>query len=346
MIQSRRITLVIISGALIAVALILITLNTDGSIYIPIEVVIPGLTLIASVISVFIAEAIKTPAKEGSEAHSIFIHNRGEPILANPKIIELLEDKNSTSRIAGLHAVKSLSRISGAQAEAYMDVLQNFIRQIASPDAPQPAQRIELELAISSWAGLMKYRPVKSNPLDLSNLKLDGLRLRHISLVGANLAGTSFAKADINGSDFSGANFSGANLEGCNATGTRFRLAIFDGANLEKSVLSEADMSSTLLRDANLSHIAAGNTDFSGAFIIRADLDGADLSSARLAETMLVGSNISGARLTDAILAGAEITDNIGAIESDGATHPRDSSELEDGTGLGWFMHRSEPTDD
>lgn len=88
---------------------------------------------------------------------------------------------------------------------------------------------------------------------------------------------------------------------GCNFDGADLRKASLINANLEGANLKGADMSRANLRRANLK-----NTDLSGALLINTNLPGADLR-----DSDLHGANLTGANLIKADLRGADTAGTI-----------------------------------
>ena len=119
------------------------------------------------------------------------------------------------------------------------------------------------------------------------------------TLNGADLSGTDFKWADLNGADLSNANLTGINFKwaslmdadllGANLTGADLRWADLDGADLEGADLTGTDLRWTTLMGANLS-----NADLRGAII-----DGTNLDEANLTGANLTGVNLHSAYLDD-----------------------------------------------
>ena len=166
---------------------------------------------------------------------------------------------------------------------------------------------------------------------------------------------------DLRGAELSFARLSGANLEGANLTGAKLRFANFfkthllspdpsepiptrenqpqarpilvgehirpdlagmedRQANLSQTILTDADLHGAHLTGANLSGAQIMNANLSEGHIIyanlrRAVLIGANLSGAFMVDTDLSGAQLGGANLENAVLSGAKLygADFIGA---------------------------------
>jgi uncharacterized protein YjbI with pentapeptide repeats len=341
----RRVLLFLVSAGLAVAVFVVVGLSANGSIFIPIEDEIIGATIAAVIIGALLTEAMRfSPQNQDAKTAGTDILTHSEQSAGTlPKIIELLTSDSSISRIAGLHSLRSIGRLSDETSSAARDILEAFIRQAAVPEEPRASdRRIELELAISYWASLAKSQLQVERPLDLSGLVLDYLRLTNLSLVGANLANASLVEANIAGSDLDGANFSKAFLGRCNCTGTRFKLATFSQADLRGALLADADMSGAMLREANMSQASAQRTNLARALLARANLDDADLTLADLTGAMLVDSSLHGATLTGAKLAGAAISVNADSSSLGNEELPADVSVVRNEKDLeNWLMRRA-----
>jgi len=160
----------------------------------------------------------------------------------------------------------------------------------------------------------------------LSGIKTVNTNLQQATLNGAlGLEGADLSQAQLQGAVFHGTNLSqvtlppvldNADLSGATLTGIKFQNisvshVIFDGATgLAGADLSQVNFSNTSMRNMNLS-----GTQFYGAFLNSADLEGSNLSSAHF--TNKPGANIPNA----AKLAGAHLKNvNLSSADLDGAT--------------------------
>ena len=101
--------------------------------------------------------------------------------------------------------------------------------------------------------------------------------------------------------DLSYADLRSVNLSGKNMTGT----------NLIYSNLYGANMTDTILKDANLSHAYMHNLDLSGDDLTGTILTGADLTNANLADDELSGKDLTGTNLSGVNLSGKDLTGTI-----------------------------------
>jgi uncharacterized protein YjbI with pentapeptide repeats len=164
------------------------------------------------------------------------------------------------------------------------------------------ADRQNLELTI----GLQRELPgIQLNGLDLKSFYFYDKNLRDANFTAANLK-----DATLTASDLSCAKFTGANLTDVTGQRVHLRGTAFDRAKLAGAVLNGADQEGTSC--AGHSH-----TNFGGAFLASASLDGvrleetdfrnANLSSADLSSSHLARSNFAGARLKGADLENADL---------------------------------------
>jgi uncharacterized protein YjbI with pentapeptide repeats len=224
----------------------------------------------------------------------------------------LSQTSSVTTRIATLHAIRSIAESSSLVAGACRDILEVFIRQVAiQPESDARNHRLELQLAISELALLIDRDRKMFNPPDLSNLNLDRLDLQNLSLVGVNLADSCLVDADISGADFSGANLTRAKLVRCRAIGTQFRMAVLYEADLTDAVMSKTNFSGALMTGATMTRAQLEEANFSRALLAETNLEDSDLINADLQATMMVGAKLTGARLDGAKLSNVALSPDV-----------------------------------
>ncbi len=193
------------------------------------------------------------------------------------------------------------------------------------------------------------------NRLDLSGLDFSGANLRSARMNGANLAGSSFDGAVLSQAWLLKANLAGASLRGAELFQTQFGWADLSGADLSSSraaadftkanltgaSFAGADLSADMknqsmgLMRGVLKNAKADGADFSGAQMMRSDLefaslrgakfDGADLAMATLGAADMTGASVANANFTNADVTSTRLIDLEGA----------DSANLEAAQNLG-----------
>ena len=213
----------------------------------------------------------------------------------------------------------------------------------AMTEAETTRAAVEAALAAATPGAPASFERARLNGLDLAGLDFGGANLRAARLNGASLAGARLDGAELGqawllGADLEGASLrgatlfqtqlGGANLRGADLTGARLA-ADFTRADLTGAVLRDADFSADMrnqsmgLMRGVLSNATADGADFSGARMMRADLEfgsfrgarftDADLSMATLGGADLTGADVAGARFDGADLTSARLIDLEGA---------------------------------
>src|SRR5262245_55963886 len=109
-------------------------------------------------------------------------------------------------------------------------------------------QRANLKSATLQEAYLRDANLQRAN---LSRAHLQGAIFMGANLQGANLQQASLERlAKVDGADLQGANLQGANLEGANLEGANLRKANLKDAKLKMTILSNADLTDTNVREA------------------------------------------------------------------------------------------------
>lgn len=192
----------------------------------------------------------------------------------------------------------------------------------------------DMSNAILSHANLSKA--------NLRIILLIGANLRHANLTGADLSDANLTGADLTGADLRGANLTGAvlietNLNGADLTGTQTKDVLFcrtimpygaiksDPIRVVSTqdflkryatgerrfpgiVLHRADLRGQDLRGINLAHREVIDKLKYPAFLIDANLSGANLEECSLVGVKFRGANLSGANLYRAILTGVDFS--------------------------------------
>ncbi|MFB2921432.1 pentapeptide repeat-containing protein [Aerosakkonema sp. BLCC-F2] len=160
-----------------------------------------------------------------------------------------------------------------------------------------PLALVQLRLRATQEA-IVKIISIKNNPGTVKDLSR--------TVLGQTLGAAPFDLV-LDKIDVSGINFQGASLAGGSFQGTRFssagkddRLGTFDDLI--------ADLSSTDLRQANLTGAVLSYVSLENANLIRATLDRANLFEARLTGANLGSAKLIGASLEKAVLEKASLT--------------------------------------
>jgi len=166
---------------------------------------------------------------------------------------------------------------------------------------------------------------------NLEGANLNGANLRDSFFGGAILKNANLRNANLLNTKFKGADLSGADLSGAELYEFRSDIGVdFEGANLEKVIIKNADFSHIYffmvknLSGADFSGSSFGykdfdefklkginlsDTDLQAASFVRSDLSNADLTGADLRRAHLSGAILKGAILTGADLRGADLID-------------------------------------
>jgi uncharacterized protein YjbI with pentapeptide repeats len=138
---------------------------------------------------------------------------------------------------------------------------------------------------------------------DLSNTFLIKANLRQANLIGVRFQNDNTPFGVLTGADFIDANLTSAKLAGADLTHVNLLGADLSGADLNnarlppKSIVAEATLTGTSLREVDLSGVDLSRKDLS-----RADLTGANLKQANLTDTILQGATLTNANLSGALL--------------------------------------------
>ncbi len=145
-----------------------------------------------------------------------------------------------------------------------------------------------------------------SDPTALAGTDQSGVNLGKRDLRGVDLRGTTFVEANLEKVLLSGADISGADL-------TRAKLVRVDltGVSARGATLIKAKLTGAILRDADFT-----GADLTGARMYATDLTGtdmlgADLTEACLEKAILKGTDLTGATLVHAVLRSAVLAGTI-----------------------------------
>ncbi len=180
----------------------------------------------------------------------------------------------------------------------------------------------------------LEFNNVNFENLNLSGIDFSGRNLAHAIFYNTNLDNVDFTNANLEGANFAGASVNGANFSSANIEGAKFIKTQLKDANFRDAILNEtllvrldftnANLSSTSIKDAkilgssfkgmNLNGIDFSNTDFldvdlSYSNVDDVDLAGNDLSHSNLTGVNLRGKNLEGTNLTNVLLTDTNVTD-------------------------------------
>ena len=157
----------------------------------------------------------------------------------------------------------------------------------------------------AAWLDGCRMESVTIERVDVSYTSFDGAELVDLRAARANLRSCSFIAANLTGCDFRGADLALAKLDRAIVHG-----GIWDGARLDRALLTEAQLTGVSLREVDI-----GNSRLDRATLFDCDLRGADLS---LHTPGMLGTNagthfercdLRGTQWTGRDLTGATFTD-------------------------------------
>ncbi len=265
---------------------------------------------------------------------------------------EMLGSEVLSVRLAGIYALR---RLAEEHPEQYhISIMQLFCAFVRNPTGSQEGQNVKdvSPNQSSLWEDVQAVMTAIGGRGELGLalekrakfiLDLHGADLSSTLLSGMNLAGADLSRANLRDADFFGIPTPPPDLSepipsGPNQPEARFiaselvtpDLSGMDNhrANLSLSILSDADLSGTYLLGADLSGAQLINANLSnsrivyanlrkavlcdanlsGAFVLDSDLSGANLGSANLSGARLLGAKIYGANLFLASLLGADFS--------------------------------------
>lgn len=146
-------------------------------------------------------------------------------------------------------------------------------------------------------------------PVKLGRANLSGANLAGARLYGARLGGASLCYADLRGADLHVAGLGSADLRQANLSGADLRWAQFIGARVDAGTQMDEKwylVWQIVNQQANRSSLAG--RDLAWAWLLEADLEGANLSRANLSNANLSRANLRGADLRAAQLAGTSLS--------------------------------------
>ena len=184
-------------------------------------------------------------------------------------------------------------------------------------------------LTLSSGTGITMADAVLTNVtaedvawagINLTNANLSDARMARANLSDADGRLATFDRVDATGGDIRGANFTDASMQffiffGGFATETDFTRVRLNNANL-----GEANLSTSIMRNTDLSSITASlanfrDCDLFAALLIDANLAGAVFTDADASQANFTRANLSGANLTNLDLTNS----NMRSARTDGA---------------------------
>lgn len=140
---------------------------------------------------------------------------------------------------------------------------------------------------------------------NLSGSNLTNIRLDGVNLSAANLEGAALNQANLSGTNLENARLTGANLSGADLTKAKIdKSTIFARANLDGAKVDKTTLTSANVAGATLASLDLGGTDFSGR-----DLSGIDFRSSNLTGANFTGAKMHGVSLISAKLQEANLTD-------------------------------------
>lgn len=170
---------------------------------------------------------------------------------------------------------------------------------------------------------------------DLSNSDFSGSCLNETNLSYCKFTSGSFFACDLKKANMKGGNFSRCDFRGACIVNADLTDANFDSADLRRGVMmnyleggaqgkwstgqrSETQLSGSIVRDTDMSHVMAYNTNFSEANMIGVRMQDAKLKDSNFSEANLSGADLTGSDLSGANVDGAVVDKiNLTAVEGD-----------------------------
>ncbi|MBW4663756.1 MAG: pentapeptide repeat-containing protein [Chroococcus sp. CMT-3BRIN-NPC107] len=258
-----------------------------------------------------------------------------EQLLAATKQLNATEANTLAQRT---EAILNLGTVNSPQAQ---QLLVNLLAQSTSPEltsviqqalvtsgtaALPELQRLNLSLANNSEIDdnqqLLANQNAIAKILSIYSGKLNFVQLDRICLGENSSFRLVLNKVDLAGIDLTGANLDRANLAnsswqsaGNDGIANTFddAIAILDDAQMKFAIFNGADLSRVSMQQANLLHAFLNEanlaySNLSGANLSSAQMVGANLSAAVLTQASLTGANLGGANLVKADLSSARLS--------------------------------------
>ena len=192
-----------------------------------------------------------------------------------------------------------------------MDVLTAYVREHAPWQGDAESDDKQEEPAGEASAKADAARKASRPPADIAAI-LDVLRRRKRSHEtdedALNLSDCDLRPPlDLGYAQLSGGILVGANLSGTLLMEADARNTLFVGADMHGANVMEGDFRDSTFISATMTDVYAPNADFRGALFEDAKLDSADLTDADLRAADLESASLRGADLTRALLRGANL---------------------------------------
>jgi uncharacterized protein YjbI with pentapeptide repeats len=212
-----------------------------------------------------------------------------------------------------------MSQITQAELNRILKEHQDFLKGISGG--------VRASVKFRDLTGL-DFRRANLVNADFSGSCLNETNLSHCKCSNASFFACDLNKANLSHGDFARCDFRGASIVNADLTE-----ANFDSADLRRGVMmnyldaasedkwnksGETKLSGSMVRDTDMSHVLAHNTNFSDANMVGvkmhdARLNGSDLSNANMQNADLSGTNLTGANMKNAVVDGIILT----AVEGD-----------------------------
>jgi uncharacterized protein YjbI with pentapeptide repeats len=216
-----------------------------------------------------------------------------------------LSDKEVTTRVSGIYALKLVADDASRYRPLVLDVLSSYIRAHQLPESAGSHGNTELSAIapdLQVAAGIIgRYFPGERKNLDRATLPV-------VSMNQADFRSSSLYGADLFKSSAEHGLFADASLMKTNWVFSRLKGADFSRAFLDDSNLSNADISGAVFDHAFMSECNLSNSDMRNATLNSAILHGAILASAKLQNASLRRAVLLEANLIEAELDHADLT--------------------------------------
>lgn len=169
----------------------------------------------------------------------------------------------------------------------------------------------------------LDFRHANLTNADFSGSTLNGANLSHCECQNASFFACDLNKANMKAGNFARCDFRGASIVNADLTDANFESAdlrrgvmmnyLGDSSESQWNQKGETKLSGSLVRDTDMSHIMATNTNFSDANLVGVKMHDArlrdcNLDGANLANADLSGSDMSGANVENAVVDGIVLT--------------------------------------
>ena len=225
---------------------------------------------------------------------------------------EMLGSGVLSVRLAGIYA---LQRLAAEHPEQYhVQGMRLFCAFVRLPTEDQGLERGQAAIRPGTFLGIRQDVDSVMNAIGsrseakkaLEQMDDFGLDLR-----GANLSETQILNADLSNAMFHHANLSAVHFTRTNLAGTYFLGADLSNARFwdvnftVRTSFEFANLSGTILQDAEMAEISFNYVDLSGAVLTRANLSGARFQYAKLIGVLLERANLAGTLFLEADLSGS-----------------------------------------